>query len=115
LAQQLEVMPEAVILLDMVGASDQVFFQDGNSDPQLSNEIWQTAQTLGYRRWFGPEIEHAVDFGIGDFSNLGIPAAHIIGLDYPHWRTTEDGPDKIGSDSMERVGRVLEVFLEGSN
>ena len=42
----------------------------------------------------------------------GIPAVDIIDFDYPYWHTTEDTLDKISPDSLERVGRVLEVFLE---
>jgi hypothetical protein len=42
----------------------------------------------------------------------GIDAVDIIDFDYPFWHTTEDTPDKVSAESLERVGRVLETFLE---
>jgi hypothetical protein len=47
------------------------------------------------------------------FLQRGIPAVDIIDFDYPYWHTTQDMPDKVSAASLERVGRVLEVWLEG--
>jgi hypothetical protein len=32
---------------------------------------------------------------------------------YPYWHTLEDTADKVSPTSLERVGRTLEVWLEG--
>jgi glutaminyl-peptide cyclotransferase len=47
------------------------------------------------------------------FAQRGIPAVDVIDFDYPYWHTTQDTPDKVSAGSLERVGRVLEVWLEG--
>jgi len=47
------------------------------------------------------------------FLQIGIPAVDIIDFDYPYWHTTMDTADKVSPESLERVGRVLEVYLEG--
>ncbi|NIQ57793.1 MAG: SUMF1/EgtB/PvdO family nonheme iron enzyme, partial [Gemmatimonadetes bacterium] len=46
------------------------------------------------------------------FARRGIPAVDIIDFDYPYWHTTQDTPDKVSAESLERVGRLLEVWLE---
>lgn len=37
----------------------------------------------------------------------------VIDFDYPYWHTIEDTCDKVSPESLERVGRVLEEWLEG--
>jgi len=46
------------------------------------------------------------------FLERGIPAVDIIDFDYPYWHTTADTLDKVSAESLVRVGRVLETFLE---
>jgi len=36
----------------------------------------------------------------------------MIDFDYAYWHTTQDTLDKISATSLERVGKVLETFLE---
>jgi glutaminyl-peptide cyclotransferase len=36
----------------------------------------------------------------------------IIDFDYPHWHRTTDTPDKVSPQSLERVGRTLQAWLE---
>jgi glutaminyl-peptide cyclotransferase len=48
------------------------------------------------------------------FAQQGIPAVDIIDFDYPYWHTTADTADKLSPDSLERVGRTLQVLLEQS-
>jgi hypothetical protein len=47
------------------------------------------------------------------FLQRGITAIDIIDFDYPHWHTVDDTADKVSGASLERVGRVLETWLEG--
>lgn len=113
MAANLTVRPEAMILVDMVGDADQQFYFEHNSDPALQRELWEIAATLGYTTTFVPEYRWAVYDDHVPFARLGIPAVDIIDLDYPYWHTTRDTPDKVSLTSLERVGRVLEVWLEG--
>ena len=46
------------------------------------------------------------------FRERGIPAIDIIDFDYPYWPTTADTADKVAPESLERVGRTVEAWLE---
>lgn len=113
MAEHLTVRPEAMVLVDMVGDADQQFYFERNSDPALQQELWQIAATLGYTTTFVSEYRWAVYDDHIPFIRQGIPAVDIIDFDYPYWHTTRDTPDKVSPASLERVGRVLEVWLEG--
>lgn len=115
LAENLDVQPQSMILIDLVGGADQQFFFDGNSDPRLSNMLWQMAEALGFARWFVPEVRHEMVNDHLAFRDLGVPVAAIADLDYPFWRSTDDTADKLSSDALERTGRVLEEYLEQLN
>jgi Zn-dependent M28 family amino/carboxypeptidase len=104
--------PEYVIIVDMVGDTDQQLYYEANSDPILRSHLWSIAAELGYGEYFVPEERHSMLDDHTPFVELGIPAVDIIDFDYPYWHTTEDTLDKIGAASLERVGRTLEVFLE---
>jgi len=112
MADHLTVQPEAMILVDMVGDADQRFYFDSNSDPGLSAQVWATAARLGYGEHFIPVARWAMTDDHIPFAQRGIPALDIIDFDYPYWHTTADTADKVSADSLERIGRVLEAFLE---
>jgi Zn-dependent M28 family amino/carboxypeptidase len=106
---------EYMILVDMVGDMDQRFPIEGYSAqfaPDLANTVWATAAELGYGEYFVQEIGGAITDDHVPFIQRGIPAVDIIDLDYPYWHTSEDTLDKISAESLERVGRVLQAFLE---
>jgi glutaminyl-peptide cyclotransferase len=106
---------EAMLLVDMVGDMDQRFPMEGYSAqnaPDLTNAIWEVAADLGYGDHFIPEIRSSITDDHLPFIQRGIPSVDIIDLDYPQWHTTEDTLDKISAESLERVGRVLQAYLE---
>ncbi len=111
-AEQVAEVPAYVIVVDMVGDADQDIYLEGNSDPGLQGYLWGIAASLGYRQNFVPEIRHTMLDDHIPFRQRGIPAVDIIDFEYPYWHTTSDTEDKLSSLSLERVGRVLEVFLE---
>jgi Zn-dependent M28 family amino/carboxypeptidase len=113
MAAHLEVAPEAVVVVDMVGDADQQIYLEGNSDPVLQQHLWEIAATLGYTQTFISEYRWTMYDDHVPFAQRGIPAVDIIDFDYPYWHTTQDTPDKVSPESLERVGRVLEVWLEG--
>jgi glutaminyl-peptide cyclotransferase len=109
-AAALDKVPQAVVVVDMVGDSDLRLPREGNSDPLLAGQIWSVARQQGATAFsddVGPSI---VDDHI-PFLNLGIPAVDIIDIDYPYWHTTGDTLDKISPASLEQVGRVLEAWV----
>jgi hypothetical protein len=111
-AEQLTATPQYLILLDMVGDADQQFYYEGNSDPILSEQLWALAAELGYEDYFIPAHHYYILDDHIPFVERGIPAIDIIDFDYPYWHTTADTIDKLDAASLERIGHVLEVFLE---
>jgi len=110
-----EALPEnvkAVIWVDLAGDPEQRFTIVPNGDPQIAADLWTVADQLGYARWFVQETGATSDSSVQVFSDVGIPATAIVDPNYAFLRTTGDTSDKLSSGSLERVGRVLEVYLE---
>ena len=108
---------EYMLLVDLVGDIDQRFpieRYSNDSAPQTVNAIWSIAAELGYSEQFPNEIGSAIIDDHLPFIRRGIPSVDIIDLVYPYWDTSEDTLDKISPESLERVGRVLQAFLERS-
>jgi Zn-dependent M28 family amino/carboxypeptidase len=103
---------QAAVIVDMVGDRSQRFPLEQNSDPGLQQVLWGQAWALGYGAQFVNERGTAILDDHLPFLSLGIPAVDIIDIDYPYWHTTEDTLDKVNSESLERVGRTLEAWLE---
>jgi glutaminyl-peptide cyclotransferase len=112
MAANLAVQPAAMVLVDMIGDADQQLYYEGYSDPALRAVLWDIAAELGYGDVFIPEVRHFMLDDHRPFLDRGIPAVDIIDFDYPYWHTVEDTADKAAPESLERVGRTLEVWLE---
>ncbi|MBI3538196.1 MAG: M28 family peptidase [Chloroflexi bacterium] len=112
-AEHLEASPFAVIVLDMIGDADQNIFWEYNSDKELQTQLWAIAARLGYTREFIPQFKWSMEDDHTPFLRRGLRAVDVIDFDYPYWHTTQDTADKISAASLERVGRVMQVWLEG--
>jgi glutaminyl-peptide cyclotransferase len=112
MAQHLTVKPEVVIVVDMIGDADQQIYYDRSSNTQWNERIWKTAAQLGYDKYLIPQPKWAMFDDHTPFAQQSIPAVDIIDFDYPYWHTTADTSDKLSPDSLERVGRTLQVLLE---
>lgn len=112
MADNLTATPAAVVILDMIGDADQRLYYEGNSDPALQAELWQIAAALGYGDFFIPTLRHTMIDDHLPFAQRGIVAVDIIDFDYPYWHTVDDTLDKISPDSLERVGRTVQAWLE---
>lgn len=111
--EQLSEMPNAVVIVDMVGDKDLNLYLEKNSDPGLRSAIWKTAADLGYREVFIPAEKHSILDDHTPFLRAGIPAVDIIDFDYPYWHTTMDTADKVSARSLEIVGSTLYTWLLG--
>jgi glutaminyl-peptide cyclotransferase len=109
----LTVQPEAVIIVDMVGDMDLNLYQEQNSDPTLSGEIWAQAVALGYAEAFIETAKYSMLDDHTPFLDAGIPAVDIIDFDYPYWHKTTDTADKVSSESLTIVGETLRVWISG--
>ena len=111
-AQSLDAEPAFVIVVDMVGDANQTFYWESNSDQELNAQIWELAADLGYGPFFIPQVRWNIIDDHLPFVQRGWKAMDIIDFEYPYWHTTQDTADKVSAESLTRVGRVLEVFLE---
>ena len=69
------------------------------------------AASLGFEDVFLVQTWPAIVDDHRPFIDRGIPAVDLIDLDYPFWHTTQDTLDKVSAESLERVGRVLQILL----
>jgi glutaminyl-peptide cyclotransferase len=112
MATHLSDRPEAMILLDMVGDTEQDFYWEGYSDKGLMAQLWDVAAVLGYSAEFIRDYKWSMDDDHIPFIKAGIPSVDIIDFDYPYWHTTQDTCDKLSVESLGRVGHVLQTWLE---
>jgi Zn-dependent M28 family amino/carboxypeptidase len=112
MAQHLTVTPQEMILIDMIGDSDQQIYYDANSNQALSAEVFGVADQLGYGDYFIQQPKYAMLDDHTPFAAKGIPAIDLIDFDYPYWHKTTDTLDKISPQSLERVGHTLKAYLE---
>jgi Zn-dependent M28 family amino/carboxypeptidase len=112
MAQHMSVLPQAVVVVDMIGDAEQEIFYEHNSDAELMETLWAIAAELGYEEHFIPHYRYAIMDDHIPFRQQGLAAIDIIDFDYAYWHTTEDTPDKVSAASLQRVGRVLESWLE---
>lgn len=97
---------KAMILVDMIGERSPRFLKEGRSTRWLTDEIWTTAQKLGYGSVFINEITPIEDDHV-PFLEAGVPSTDIIDLDYPAWHTADDTLDQTSARSLEIVGQVV--------
>ncbi len=112
MAANLEQIPEAMVLVDMIGDADQQLYYEGNSDPALREKLWQIAADLGYNDSFIPSVKYTMIDDHLPFARLGVAAVDLIDFDYPYWHTVDDTTDKASPDSLGAVGETIESWLE---
>lgn len=105
--------PRFAVIVDMIGDADQQVYVERNSTPSLSQALWAQAADLGYADTIIDQPGYAMLDDHTPFLQAGIPAADMIDFDYPHWHTTGDTLDKVSAQSLERIGRTVEFWLEG--
>jgi len=103
--------PDSVIIIDMIGDADLNIYKERNSDPGLTDEIWQTAAEQGYTGMFIPEYGFSILDDHTPFLEKGLRAIDIIDFNYPYWHTVEDTPDKVSAQSLRAVGDTLLRWL----
>ena len=113
MANSLTVRPEYVLIIDMVGDSDQAIYYEWTSSLWLLEKLWYIAADLGYEQYFVPKHRHTILDDHTPFLDRGMAAALVIDFDYKYWHTKHDTLDKISAVSLQRVGDVLETMLEG--
>jgi glutaminyl-peptide cyclotransferase len=110
--QNLKEKPKSVIILDMLGDKQLTIYKEKNSNSDLSDEIWNAANSLGYSHYFIDQVKYSLIDDHMPFINKGIPTALIIDFDYPYWHTSSDTLDKV---SKRNLKIVLDVMLKWIN
>lgn len=107
------------ILLDMVGAKDAEFYQEGISmhyAPKVVENVWSTAARLGHRQHFVPSVTGMItDDHVFINEKAKIPTIDIIEYgpdragvyfgDYHH--THQDNMDIISKETLQAVGETV--------
>ena len=101
---------KALINIDMIGDAELDILHDGNSSQTLVKLIWDTAEKIGYGKYFTRQAS-ATDDDHMPFVRLGVNAADVIDLDYPVWHTPQDTMDKLSAHSFQVVGEVIVAVL----
>lgn len=104
-------LPDAAVVVDMIGDADLNVYLEQNSDPKLSGEIWGVAASLGYQQQIQPFPKYRMLDDHIPFKNAGIPAVDMIDFDYPYWHTVEDTTDKVSAESLAVIGETLLKWL----
>jgi Zn-dependent M28 family amino/carboxypeptidase len=104
--------PEYVIIIDMIGIADQKIHYEWSSSLWLQEKLWALAAELGYEDMFVPLYKYHVIADHTPFLQTGLEAALLINMDDPNWHTQRDTLDKLSAQSLQRVGRLLQVWLE---
>lgn len=110
-AETLTGMPEAVIVIDMIGDADLNIPKERNSDQGLVAEIWAVAAERGYANIFQAQPGYAMLDDHTPFLKKGVKAIDIIDFDYAYWHTVEDTADKVSAESLHTVGDTLLHWL----
>ncbi|MBL8099835.1 MAG: M28 family peptidase [Anaerolineales bacterium] len=104
---EIDVNPQAVVIVDMIGDADLNIHLEKNSDKALRAEIWNTASELGYGSVFINTEKYSMLDDHTPFLEKGIPAVNIIDFDYEYWHTIADTPEKVSAESLLAVGNTL--------
>jgi Iap family predicted aminopeptidase len=114
-ANHLKVTPQDVIVIDMIGDADLNVYREKQSDQDLCDGIWNTAQQLG----LGGSIINQEKYAMLDdhlpFIKLGIPSCLMIDFDYPYWHTQGDTLEHISAKSLQTIGDVLLNWISTNN
>lgn len=109
--------PQYAILLDMVGGNGATFCREYFSErsaPKVAEDIWNTAEKLGYGNQFINKMGSAIMDDHVQLIKAGIPAIDIIeyridgelGFN-PRWHTTSDNLEGISKKTLSAVGNTL--------
>ncbi|GIV66244.1 MAG: M28 family peptidase [Chloroflexota bacterium] len=109
--EEISINPTAVVILDMIGDADLNIFLERNSNPQLASQIWESAQKLGFEKYFIPQYKYSILDDHTPFLERGFAAVDVIDFDYPHWHTQQDTLDKVSAESLGIVGETIHNWL----
>ena len=108
---ELSLKPRAVVIVDMVGDFNLDIYKEKQSNPRITNEIWDVAKSLGFGNYFRDEEKYTITDDHVPFLQANIPAVDIIDIEYRFWHTSYDTPSNVSAQSLGIVGSTLQVWI----
>lgn len=107
--------PTYGILLDMIGDKDLSIPMEIRSNglaPDLMKAFYQHAKKVGLAGTF-PSVkgDDILDDHLA-LNDAGVPTIDLIDFDFPAWHTLADTPDKCAPESLGKVGKQLQTWLQ---
>ncbi|MBK8977317.1 MAG: Zn-dependent exopeptidase M28 [Planctomycetes bacterium] len=97
----------AMVLLDMVGATELSIDEEEYSTPELRELVRTSARALGHDGAFFANRLPVRDDHV-PFLDIGIPAVDLIDIaDNPQWHTVDDVLENVSAASLQVVGEVV--------
>jgi hypothetical protein len=106
--------PNKAILIDMIGNAGVTVPREVYSDMKehpLMDEFYGDAARLGYSKQFPNTAGLEITDDHWPMIESGIPTIDLIDFNYAYWHTLQDTPDKCSPDSLNVIGRALELFV----
>jgi len=107
--------PQYGILLDMIGDKDLKIPVEQNSyiaARHLVTAFYAQAKAIGLDKTFVPQYGYVISDDHLPLIERGIPTMDLIDFDYAPWHTLGDTPDKCSPDSLGKVGKMMQAWLE---
>ena len=110
------------VLFDMIGDASLDIYQEGNSlsrAPEVVQRVWQTADELGYAKYFIPQNGGPITDDHVPLLDAGLRVIDVIDINYRgadgqnYHHTTLDTIDKLSLKSLEIVGNVAMRLIRG--
>jgi len=107
-------LPSQAVIIDMVCDKNLNIYAEKSSvlsAPSQVTKFFETAQSL-YPKNFSGQVISEIKDDHTPLNEAGIPSFLVIDIDYPHYHTTADTPDKCSAVSLQKVGNVLMEYLK---
>jgi Zn-dependent M28 family amino/carboxypeptidase len=118
-AKGIATMPKANygILLDMIGQKDLAVPKEVNSiryANRLMTALYDHAAKVGLASAFPSVVGEEIDDDHLPMIKAGLPTIDLIEFSgyMPFWHTLQDTPDKCSADSLGKVGKLLQTWLQ---
>jgi glutaminyl-peptide cyclotransferase len=98
------------LLFDMVGDRSLTITLPPDSPPEMTRDIFASAEALNLRKYFTYFDRDIMDDHT-PLNSVGIPTIDLIDFDFAAWHTPEDTIDKLSAESLRTVGAVASYYL----
>jgi Zn-dependent M28 family amino/carboxypeptidase len=98
------------ILFDMIGDRSLKVTLPPNSPPNITRDIFASAEALNVRNYF-TYFDQDVTDDHTPLNAIGIPVIDLIDFRFSYWHTADDTMDKLSPQSLQIVGSVALYYL----